>query len=268
MSRSSEMSKCLQLYDHVLITGASGGIGAALAQHYAAQAQRISLWGRDLQRLESLAKICSAAGAETDIVVVDLSNMQESLDAFSRAEAQAPIDLLFLNAGVSDMRQPGRVVETPDILLETALVNYAVPTGLASVAAELMVKRRRGHIVFTGSVAAWHDLPFSAAYCASKAGIERFAGALRAAVTPYNVNVTLVSFGFIDTRMSRRINGFKPFLAKPEKAVSVINKALKQRRGHVTFPKIFNLLRMIEAVTPRNLAHMLLRSIRVSQGPC
>ncbi|XAO71959.1 MAG: SDR family NAD(P)-dependent oxidoreductase [Acetobacteraceae bacterium] len=118
----------MQLYDHVLITGASGGIGAALAQHYAAQAERISLWGRDLQRLEFLAKICAATGAETDIVVLDLSNMQESLDAFTRAEARAPIDLLFLNAGVSDMRQPGRVVETPDILLETALVNYAVPT--------------------------------------------------------------------------------------------------------------------------------------------
>lgn len=228
----------------------------------------MTLWGRDATRLAAVADACRALGADVETENVDLCDPAAALSALQATDDASPVDLLVLNAGISDIRPEGERTEASQIVLKTALVNYASPVTMATEAARRMAGRGVGDIVMIGSVAAYHDLPFATAYASSKAGLARFATSLCAAMQPYNVGVTLAVPGFIDTPMSRRLDGARPFLVSPHDAARIIADATRKRKGVVVFPRIFRFLAVVEALVPRRIAHMLLRHIRVRQNPC
>jgi short-subunit dehydrogenase len=235
----------------ILITGASGGLGGALARHYAAPGHVLSLWGRDRARLDAVAAACRAAGAVVEIRALDLSDIAAALAAVASEDDAGAIDLAILAAGQGDIRGSGALVEDAVQVARLGHVNYVAPSALAAALAARMAARGRGRIVLIGSAAAFHALPFASAYAGSKAGLARFADALRIGVKVHGVSVTLVSPGFIDTAAARRTPGPKPFSLTAAEAAARIARAAAQGRTHVVMRRPFAVLRWFDRALPR-----------------
>ncbi len=251
----------------VLVTGASSGLGAALAARYAAPGRTLILWGRDPARLDRVAARCRAAGAAVRLRALDLVDPAAALEAVRADDAQDPVALAILAAGLGDMRQPGSVTEQPELVLELALVNFAAPVTLAMALGERMARRGRGQIALLGSVAAFHDLPYAAAYAGSKAGLSRYASSLRLGLQDHGVGVTLVSPGFVDTPMSRRLRAAKPFLLQPDAAAERIAAAIARNRPHLMLPWQFAAIGWAAALLPPPLRRQVMRRTRAEQAP-
>lgn len=140
-------------------------------------------------------------------------------------------------------------------------VNFVAPAALASQLAGRMAARQRGGIVLIGSAAAFHALPFAAAYAGSKAGLARFASALAIAMRPHGVRVTLASPGFIDTAAARRVPGPKPMAMSADRAAARIARAATHGTAHAVMPWPFALLRLIDRALPAFLRNRLLLSL-------
>lgn len=195
------------LQSRILITGASSGIGEALALHYARAGTHLVLWGRNQTRLDRVAAQAAKHGATTETLALDLCDPEAALEALRKADNTTPVDILILAAGLGDIRPEGELTELPEQVKTISLVNFTTPVTLATEMARRMVTRGGGNIALIGSVAAFHDLPIATAYSGSKAGLARFSTALHAAMTPHNVHITLVSPGYVDTPMSQRLEG-------------------------------------------------------------
>lgn len=242
----------------ILITGASGGLGAALAAHYAVPGRTLLLWGRDPARLEAVASACRAAGAAARLRSLDLTDTAAMLAALA---AEGEIDLALLAAGTGETKAPGDLAEDPAQVARTITINLAACAALAAALAQDMARCGSGEIVLVGSAASFHALPFAPAYAGSKAGLARFAAALRIGVRPHGVRVTLVSPGFIDTAAGRRNGGGRPFAIRPADAAARIARAAARGQGHTVFPWPFAVLRWVDRLLPSPLRDRLLLAL-------
>jgi short-subunit dehydrogenase len=255
-----------QLPNRILITGASGGLGAALARHYAAPGRTLLLWGRDGGRLAAIASTCREAGAEVAVRSLDLSDTAAAIAAITEEDDDGAIDLALLAAGTGDVQAVGDLVEDPTQVMRLGLINFVATSAMAATLARRMTERREGRIVLIGSAAAFHALPFAAAYAGSKAGLARFAQALRLGVKEHGVFVTLVSPGFIDTAAGQRTGGARPFLLQPEDAAARIARAAARGQSHAIFPWPFAALRWVDRLLPGPLRDRLLLGLRPPGG--
>ena len=223
-------------YRVVVITGASSGLGAALAAAYAGRGVAMGLTGRNAERLAATAAACRDAGAVVDSAAIDVADgkaLGAWLEAFDSAH---PVELLIANAGTSagpDYDSPGEPLALTDRQLATNL------TGAVNTIAPLVPRlcgRGRGRIVAIASVAAFRGLPNSPGYCASKAGLRAYAEALRPRLTRYGVGVTVVCPGFFASPMTDRWQGPTPFLASGDEAARHIKRGIDHGRRRVDFP--------------------------------
>lgn len=244
----------------ILITGASGALGGSLARALAAPGVHLMLWGRDAGRLAEVAAACHAAGALCDIVALDLADPAAAIARLAAADSAVPIVEAWLAAGQGDPAPPGARVEPPGQVARLFTVNLAAPAALAAALAQRMAARGHGRIVLIGSAAGFHALPFAAAYAGSKAGLARFADALRVAVAPAGVAVSLVSPGFI-ARAGR--DDVPPALQTPlPKVVAHVLAAGRAGRAHAIIPAAFAWLRLVDRALPRPIRDRLLRALR------
>jgi short-subunit dehydrogenase len=125
-----------------------------------------------------------------------------------------------------------------------------------------MVLRGYGAVVFVGSAAAFHALPFAAAYSGTKAGLTRFADALRLNVRPHGVAVTMVSPGFIDTEAIRGTSRARPFAMQPDNVADRIMHAVARKQAHLILPWPFALLRLFDRLLPAPLRDRLLLTLK------
>ncbi len=245
----------------ILLTGASGGIGGALARHYALPGVHLVLWGRDAARLSVVAQACRAAGATADTRCLDITDLNAVVEAIAADDDAGPIDLAIFASGVGDTRALGDKVEDSQLVTRLAGVNFAAPATLAAALARRMSERGHGRIVFIGSAASFHALPFAAAYSGSKAGLARFADALRLGVREHGVLVTLVSPGFVDTAAGRDVPGPKPLILAPADLAVRIARAVSRGQAHLITPWPFLLLRLLDRLLPRLLRERLLLAL-------
>lgn len=246
---------------NILLIGASGGLGNALAAHYARHDTHLVLWGRKQDQLEALARQCRDAGSSVQLHSRDLQQIDHAVDDLIALDRQIPIDLAIFSAGQGDVRPAGAIVESAELIARLTTVNFTAQAALSAALAERMAQRGHGQIVLIGSAAGFHALPFAAAYAASKAGLARFADALRINMRPHGVSVTLVSPGFIDTPAAHHVPGPKPLIMSPAQAAKRIAKAAEKGRAHLVMHWPFALLRLIDRILPRFLKDHLLRSL-------
>ena len=219
-----------------VITGASSGLGAALARAYAGPGIALGLIGRNAERLGEVAQACRDAGATVDSAIIDVAardTLAAWLEEFDRAH---PVDLVIANAGTSSGSAPGSTGENVEETTRLVMVNLLGAVFTAGPLVPAMCRRGRGRVVFISSIAGYRGLPFSPGYSASKAGLRVYGDALRPLIEPYGVGVTVVSPGFFASRMSDRVDGPRPLMIGTEEAARKIKRAIDRGRRRLSFP--------------------------------
>lgn len=223
-------------YRVVVITGASSGLGAALAAAYAGPQTALGLIGRNSERLAATAAVCRAVGASVETALIDVADgpaLAAWLGEFDRAH---PVELLIANAGTSAGPDPESPGEPASLTLRQLGVNLIGAVHTIAPLVPLMCGRGRGRIVAIASVAAFRGLPYSPGYCASKAGLRAYAEALRPRLAPRGVGVTVVCPGFFTSPMTDRWEGPTPFLATGERAARRIKRGIDRGCARISFP--------------------------------
>lgn len=247
-----------QIMVNILISGASSGIGAALARCYAAPGTHLVLWGRDRTRLEETAEACRTCGATTGTRCFDLTDTPALIAALEDAERQGPVGIAVFNAGLGGSLPREAIAQETGSAARMAGVNFTAPVIAANFMAERMGVRKQGSIVLIGSIAALFPLPMAPVYSGSKAGLMMFAEALRARLARHGVGVSLVSPGFIDTPMSRSLKEPQPFLIGADKAAAIIKKKAARGTRHIIVPWQFTFIAGVSRLIPRFLVRAVL----------
>jgi short-subunit dehydrogenase len=222
---------------HILLTGASSGIGAALARRYARSGRRLSLLVRDVARGETVALDCRSAGAEVDCETGDVTNTSAIQEWVTRCDDRMPVDLVIANAGIGGKAviapRTGETPATAALILSTNILGV---TNTVIPILPRFVARGRGQVAIMSSLAAYVALPNSPLYCASKAAVRVYGQGLRRLLAPSGVGVTVICPGFVATPMSASIPMRLPFLWTAERAARYIENGLARGRGEIVFP--------------------------------
>ncbi|MEJ0062834.1 MAG: SDR family NAD(P)-dependent oxidoreductase [Alphaproteobacteria bacterium] len=219
---------------HIAITGASSGLGAALADAYAAPGVTLSLHGRDAARLGKTADAARAKGAEIMTDLGDITDGNAVASWLHECDMAKPIDLLIANAGISAGTGSGGEDAAQAARIFAVNVGGVVNTVQAMI--PNMTVRRRGQIAIMASLAGFRGLPSAPAYSASKAAVRVYGEALRGDLAEHHIGVSVICPGYIATPMTA-VNKFPmPFLMTPERAAAIIKKGLARNRSRIAFP--------------------------------
>jgi short-subunit dehydrogenase len=218
-----------------VVTGASSGIGHALALRLASQGCRLGLIARRQQQLIELTTTIEQAGGVAAWATADIADRQQTVAAIHDVASRlGPIDLLIANAGVGAPTsvEPFNVGDIEKMFRVNVLgVVYAIEAVLPQ-----MLERRSGHIAAVSSMAAYKGLPGESGYTASKAAVNTFMEGLRVQVRDRGIAVTTICPGFVKTPMTE-VNEFKmPWLLEADEAARRIVNALRRRVKVYNFP--------------------------------
>ncbi len=243
----------------ILITGASSGIGEALALAYARPGVALALGGRDQARLTAVAEACREAGARVHAEGLDVRERGRLAAWIAEVDQAAPLDLAIANAGVSAGTGGGGETEAQTRRMVEINVEGVLNTVLPAV--ELMRPRGRGQIAIMASVAAFRGFPGAPAYCASKAAVRVWGEALRGDLHGAGIGVSVICPGYVRSRMTA-VNEFPmPLLMDAERAARIIRRGLARDRARIAFPwPLYAAVWLISAL-PAGLTDPLLRRL-------
>jgi short-subunit dehydrogenase len=228
----------MQQFRSVLITGASSGIGQALALALAEPGASLHLSGRDATRLEAVAIACRDRGATVDARVLDVRDADAMAAWVSQA---APLDLVVANAGIS----AGTGDHAPESLALTrtifavnldGVLNTALPALQAMLAQPAGINGVRGHIAVVASIAAFAPVPSASAYGASKAAADAWTVATADTARRQGIFMTSICPGYIRTAMTAPNRFRMPGIMEADRAATIILRAIVARRVRVAFP--------------------------------
>jgi short-subunit dehydrogenase len=254
---------------HVLITGASRGIGEHLARDAARRGALVTLVARSEAALKTLAEELHGHALPTD-----LSDPTQVRGLLARAESQAgrPVDVLVNDAGVEAAR--GMLELPPEELEHVVLLNLLAPAELTRQALPGMVARGRGHVVNISSGYSTVNTPGLTPYCATKAGLSHFTAGIAVELKGTGVGTTLVEPGPVRTSMWERLQPTLPAASldrmlrwrltaevEPEDLARATLDKVESGGGHVVLPRR-NLPVMAMSWTPRRLAGIALTGVR------
>jgi len=220
----------------ILITGASSGLGAALAQHYARPGMTLHLQGRNRERLEQVASQCRNQGANVHSEIIDVTDADAMARWLIHADALSPIDLVIANAGIS--AGTGIHGESGEQVRDIFATNIDGTINTVQPLIAAMVERNCGQIALISSLAGMRGLPSCPAYSASKACVRAYGEGLRGWLGNQGVRVSVVCPGYIRTPMTA-INHFPmPFIMNADKAARIIARGLARNKARIAFPLI------------------------------
>lgn len=249
-----------QLVHSIVITGASAGLGEALALLYAGPDRTLGLLGRNSDRLEAVARRCRDKGAQVVLGTPDVTDggaLEQWMKAF---DAEHPIDLLIVNAGAFTGHGPNRALENIDEITWILRTNLEGAVLTIAAALPMLCARRRGRIALVISLAALQPLADAPAYSASKAGLLAYGEALREWLVADNIDVSLIHPGHIRTAQVARHVGALPLIVSAETAAARIKKGLDRGRSSIAFPR-----RLLWLIRGGRLVPWLLRA-RLGRG--
>lgn len=220
-------------FGSIVITGASSGIGAALAADYAAPGVALALTGRDSGRLDEIAATCRSRGAEVETTTIDVTDRTRFEPWLLAFDERHPVDLILANAGVS--LDKGHSADA-EITRRTFAINV---DGVFNTVFPLLPRlqaRGRGQIAVVSSLASFIGLPRSAAYCASKAALRVWGEGLRYSLKRSGIGVSVVCPGFVVSRMTASNPFPMPFLMDAARASGIIRRGLERNAARIAFP--------------------------------
>jgi short-subunit dehydrogenase len=226
-----------QLVHSIVITGASAGLGEALAMLYAGPDRTLGLLGRNSQRLEAVATRCRDKGSRVVMGTLDVREPEALARWMQAFDREHPIDLLIVNAGAFTGNGPHGAVESIDEITWILRTNLEGATHTVAAALPMMRARRKGRIALIGSLAALQPLADAPAYSASKAGLMSYGEALREWLLADNVAVSLVYPGHIQTAQVAHHVGALPLIVSAEEAARTIKAGLDRGRSFIAFPR-------------------------------
>ncbi|MEC9167112.1 MAG: SDR family NAD(P)-dependent oxidoreductase [Pseudomonadota bacterium] len=242
----------------ILITGASSGLGAALARHYAAAGVRLFLHGRDDARLAAVAAACTKAGAAVETHIGEVTDAAAMAAWIAACDHAQPLDLVIANAGISGGTAGGP--EGADQVRRIFAVNVdgVLNTVLPAVAA--MTARGQGQIAVMSSIAGFLGLPNAPAYCASKTAVKTLGEGMRGPIAAAGVAVTVICPGYVKTPMTDANDFTMPFLMSVERAAGLIAAGLAANKARIAFPwPMVAAVRLLALLPPDMLAWLMAR---------
>jgi short-subunit dehydrogenase len=230
-----------------IITGASSGIGEALARELARRGWDIALLARRADLLESIARELPTKSIALACDVTDANAVHEAVKQ-GEAALGGPFDLAVANAGVGVPSHAAKFVLADAELMMR--VNVIGMFNLFDAVIPSMIERRAGRYVGIASIAGLRGLPTSSVYSATKAAMQSFLEASRVELRPYGVGITTVNPGFVITAMTEK-NRFKmPFLMKVDDAARVIADGLERGKRVVEFPRPMSIVMRFARLIP------------------
>ena len=252
----------------VLITGASSGIGAALAAACARPGAVLHLSGRNAERLEEVAAACRARGAEMQARVLDVAD-RDAMAAW--IEGAGYLDLVVANAGISAGTGNGRPESEAqaraifDVNLGGVL-NTVLPALAAMEKQPEGVDGWRGRIAVVASVAAFVPAPGAPAYCASKAAVDAWTVGTATMARRQGVLMTSICPGYVRTAMTARNRFPMPGLMGADRAAGIILRGLSRGARRIVFPWWMGLAARIVGLLPLALSSRLLNTVPGKDG--
>lgn len=219
---------------HIVITGSSSGIGAALAVAYAAPGVTLSLHGRDNARLQTVAKQAQRRGASVALQCGDVTDRDRTVGWLTERAAALPLDLVIANAGISAGTGGGGESLAQAEQIFAINVNGVLNTVHGALPA--MRAQKRGQIAVMASLASFRGLPGCPAYSASKAAVRLYGEGLRGDLLGSGIGVSVICPGYIRTPMTAANNFRMPFLMDAGKAAEIIKRGLAANKARIAFP--------------------------------
>lgn len=224
---------------HILITGASSGLGAGLAEKYASDGNHLYLIARRMDRLERVKTLCEAQGASVTLFAADVSDFAR-MQTIATELTKDSLDLIILNAGISTGHQAevtpfeiAKKVYDTNLISLHALMEPLIP---------MLKEQQHGQVVFISSLASLLTMPTSLIYGSSKRAMNAYAEGLRFMLHPYNVHVTTIKPGFIITELTDKNDFAMPFLLSLKQGVNRIYNAIEKKKKIYAFPLRFVLI--------------------------
>lgn len=237
---------------NIFITGGTTGIGLALAKLYLEEGHRVGICARNLSKfpVEIRNKYKQLSCYEVD--VTNREELHKAISAFAPIE----LDMVIANAG----RSVGVKSKTPQFSVANEIIDINVKGVLNTfdIALEIMLPRKKGHLVATASVAGFMGLPGAGAYSASKAAVLKLCESYSLDLKRHGINVSAIAPGFIDTPLTQKNNHKMPFLMSAEKAAKLIKRALEKKKVLYIFPFRMKIIVSILDKMPRSLYRLLM----------
>lgn len=221
---------------NIIITGASSGLGKALAIEYADKDTNLFLIGRNQARLCIVANKCRSKGANVFYNVLNVKNRNKVKEWIEKIDKQYTIDLLIANAGISGGTSKGNEEEKQIYdIFDTNI--YGVLNAITPVI-PIMKQQKFGQIAIISSMASFRGMPSAPSYSSTKACIRNYGEALYCDLKKYNINVSTVCPGFIKTPLTEKNNFIMPFKIDSERAAIIIKNGLEKKKKIIIFPKL------------------------------
>lgn len=225
----------MKTFSSIVITGASSGIGEALALDYAAPGVALALTGRDAERLDTVASACRAKGATVVSATIDVTDRERFLPWLEAFDDAHPTDLVIANAGIS-IDKDNSSLDDFSIIRKTLDVNINGVLNTVEPLLPRMMERKRGQIGIVSSLAGFIGLPYSASYNASKAAVRVWGESIRYVLKKDGIGVSVICPGFVVSRITTDAPFPMPFMMSSAKASSIIRRGLALNRPRIAFP--------------------------------
>jgi len=247
----------------IIITGASSGLGEALALHYATRENQLVLIARREDRLADVAARCRVKGADVETIIADVSDFGR-MSEIGATLCKKPIDRIILNAGIS-VGHNGGVTPYEDFerLFKT---NFLSVHALLEPIIAKLIEQKSGEIVFISSLASLLTMPTSIAYSSSKRALNAYAEGLHYQLKPHGISVMTIMPGFIDSEMTRKNRFEMPFLLKTEDGIARIVRAIERKKIRHAFPFRFYLMIRIVLLFPQSLRDKIVNFTNFKKG--
>lgn len=239
----------------ILITGASSGIGEALARLYAAEDNELYLLARREERLQKLQSQLSPLAKKVEIIVCDVTDFD---NLGQRMRELLDVDMVILNAGIS----LGHSLEiTPFAEFKRLYdVNVLSNHAILEVLLPKFLEKKSGKIVFISSLASLFSMPSSKVYSSSKRALNAYAEGLRYKYEPYGIKVVNILPGFIKSELTDKNSFYMPFLLDTEDGAKIIKKAIDKERIFYPFPTRFYIFIVLFKYLPAILKQKIIKT--------